>query len=181
MGGVVARKCPTVRFVGDETISGRIGDQVLRAREARGLSQRGLERVLADIGYRLGNVAISRIETGSRRANVDDVIALALALDVTPVDLLLPLGRAATVPLPTGERATWDVLRWFVGLGPLHSGDDTWLVSSVQAYLVHDELVRHLERAQSTGDREHEEQVRRSLQTHEAGMRKRGFAPPISS
>jgi hypothetical protein len=56
---------------------------------------------------------LRRIEAGDRRVDVDDLVALALALDVSPLALLLPTEASSLVP--EGDRYAaeriWDWAR----------------------------------------------------------------------
>src|SRR5215217_819117 len=61
-----------------------------RLREARGLSYAELSRRLADTGRDIPPLGLRRIESGERRVDADDLVALALALGVSPVTLLMP-------------------------------------------------------------------------------------------
>jgi hypothetical protein len=64
---------------------------LLHIRTSRHLSRPGLAgAVREETGRALPEIAIRRIEEGNRRVDVDDLIALAVALDITPVDLLIP-------------------------------------------------------------------------------------------
>lgn len=83
---------------------------------------------------------ISKIENGERKVDVDDLVALAVALDVSPVALLLPaepgeggqayeLGKAmpADVEITPRTAAPWEYAwRWAHGEIPLHTprGED---------------------------------------------------------
>lgn len=78
---------------------------------------------LADIGWPIQQTGVARIETGQRRVNVDDLLALASVLNVSPNRLILPLNERA---LPDVTRATHtvvgdvtatgaDVWRWATG------------------------------------------------------------------
>lgn len=46
---------------------------------------------------------VSKIESGARRVTLDDALALALALDVSPVSLYLPHGENERVRLAPGR------------------------------------------------------------------------------
>ncbi len=78
--------------------SGRtVATNVKRLREARGLTLRALSAALKDQGRPLSADALNKIENGAsdepraiRRVDVDDLVALAVALGVSPVTLLLP-------------------------------------------------------------------------------------------
>lgn len=61
-------------------------------RKERGLTLRGLSELMADLGWPMSNSSLSQIEKGSRRVDVDDLMALAAALDVSPNTLLMPAG-----------------------------------------------------------------------------------------
>jgi len=51
---------------------------------------RSLSKKLGEVGRPLGHSAIDQIEKGTRRVDVDDLVALALALDASPIALLTP-------------------------------------------------------------------------------------------
>src|SRR5690606_19823410 len=53
-----------------------------------GLSQRALADRLAEHGRPMQVSGVSKIEAGERRVDVDDLVALARALEVTPAHLL---------------------------------------------------------------------------------------------
>lgn len=57
-------------------------------RKQRGLTLRGLAERLEQGGRPMAHNTVSEIERGARRIDVDDLTALADALDVMPVDLL---------------------------------------------------------------------------------------------
>lgn len=59
-------------------------------REAQGLSQAELSANMADLGRPIPPLGIHRIEAGTRRVDVDDLVALAVALTTTPATLLMP-------------------------------------------------------------------------------------------
>jgi len=59
-------------------------------REKRGLGYADLSRKLAKMGREIPPLGLRRIESGGRRVDVDDLVALALALEVSPLVLLLP-------------------------------------------------------------------------------------------
>ena len=95
---------------------------VVRAlRESRGMSKTELGRRLAELGRPMSLDVITKLERGRRTIDVDDLVALAVALEVTPNRLLLP-GTArvdAQVPITDEvtlrERAAWD---WAQGRRP---------------------------------------------------------------
>ena len=68
----------------------RVAANLRRIRQERGLSYAELARRLAALGHPILDTGILKIEKGGRRVDVDDLVALALALDTTPNRLLLP-------------------------------------------------------------------------------------------
>ena len=71
---------------------------VRQFREKRGLGYADLSRKLAKMGREIPPLGLRRIESGGRRVDVDDLVALALALDVSPLALLLPAETSSVTP-----------------------------------------------------------------------------------
>lgn len=71
---------------------GRIGKKVIdnlnRIRKDRGLTLVQLSERTEETGRKLSMSALSLIATGKRRVDVDDLWALAVALQTTPYDLM---------------------------------------------------------------------------------------------
>jgi transcriptional regulator with XRE-family HTH domain len=63
---------------------------VKRLREGLNLGLRALADRLADTDRPLTHTALDKIERGTRRVDVDDLMALAVALEVSPATLLMP-------------------------------------------------------------------------------------------
>ena len=68
----------------------QVAANVERIRKARQLHQKDLSVRLGEIGRPMLPTVISKIERGERRVDVDDLVALAIALNVSPAALLLP-------------------------------------------------------------------------------------------
>ncbi|WP_435897522.1 helix-turn-helix domain-containing protein [Streptomyces microflavus] len=68
----------------------RVRGNVQRLREARGMTKKQLSDAVGALHRPIPPLGISRVESGSRRVDADDLVALALALKVTPLTLLLP-------------------------------------------------------------------------------------------
>ncbi|KKS13080.1 MAG: Helix-turn-helix domain protein [Candidatus Magasanikbacteria bacterium GW2011_GWA2_41_55] len=65
------------------TISKKLGDNIARIREAKGMSQGDICRITGmDRGY------ISRVENGSKNPTISNLEKIAKALDVNPDELL---------------------------------------------------------------------------------------------
>jgi transcriptional regulator with XRE-family HTH domain len=83
-------------------ISRYVGQAVKQRREQLGLSYAQLSRLLTRWGRDIPTLGLRRIEAAERRVDVDDLVALALALEVSPITLLMrPDAREETgIPLP---------------------------------------------------------------------------------
>jgi transcriptional regulator with XRE-family HTH domain len=91
-------------------------------RESQNLSYAELSRRLTELGRPIAPLGLTRIRDHQRRVDVDDLVALALALDVSPVTLLLP-GASAKGSAPVTEggedyprRQIW---RWLIAESPV--------------------------------------------------------------
>lgn len=92
-----------------------------RLRRRVGLSQRELAARLTALGRPTPGTALSKIERGERRVDVDDLAVFAVALGVAPSTLLLPPVADDTPVGVTGAgavtaRQAWD---WADGVAPL--------------------------------------------------------------
>ena len=72
-----------------------VGANVKRLRMEIGATQNDLAETLRLNGHPIPVASIGRIEGGQRRVEVDDVMALAVALGVSPLAILLPNTRSA--------------------------------------------------------------------------------------
>jgi transcriptional regulator with XRE-family HTH domain len=111
-----------------ETVSAN----VKRVRTDKNLGLRALSKKLGEVGRPLGHSAVDQIEKGTRRVDVDDLMALAAAFNVSPIALLMPesatrddLVEVTGRPPERAERV-WDRLR------ALHLPDDVdfWVGSN---------------------------------------------------
>lgn len=71
-------------------VADRVAANVKAIRDDRRLTLSDLSERLGRLGRPILNSGLSKIEQGDRRVDVDDLAALALALDVTPNRLMLP-------------------------------------------------------------------------------------------
>lgn len=114
----------------------RVAENVKALRQRRGLSQAELSRRLDALGNPIGVSALSKVENGTRRVTVDDLVALAISLDVTPNRLLLfedvepvppdpqfrdeePVDLAGSVSVDA-----WEAWSWATGVDPIRP--DPW-------------------------------------------------------
>lgn len=81
-----------------ERLTHGIGERMRQVRESRGrMSAQALSDRTADLGHRIPRGSISEYETGARRSMpVSDLLVLSAALEVSPLDLIVP-------GLPDGE------------------------------------------------------------------------------
>jgi transcriptional regulator with XRE-family HTH domain len=103
-------------------------------RRLRGnLSYNELSRRLADIGRDIPPLGLRRIEAGTRRVDVDDLMALAVVLGVSPIKLLMPDGTdpyASVDATGAGTRPACQLWNWLVTDEPLKGSEvEFWLAS----------------------------------------------------
>ena len=103
--------------------NGHVAVNLRRARQSTGVDLRTLSARLKAAGRSISPSALSKIENGDRRVDVDDLAALAYALETTPADLFTPVDDA---PAPTGvpeEYVPEEVQSWVQGKVKLTSTD----------------------------------------------------------
>ncbi|OBC02686.1 helix-turn-helix domain-containing protein [Gordonia sp. 852002-50395_SCH5434458] len=98
-------------------------------RATRGMTVAELAERVSALGRPLTRQAVSEIEAGRRRVDVDDLVVLAVALGVSPSTLLMPRAdyHDDVVAVTCGGRLpAEDVWRWIVADAPLdHPTGDT--------------------------------------------------------
>lgn len=101
---------------------------VTRLREALNLTYAQLSRKLDEIERPIPALGLRRIEAGDRRVDADDLVALALALDVSPITLLMPQTQRAedVTPILKHEVPAWMLWSWLGGHASLtrDNGDE---------------------------------------------------------
>ena len=86
------------------------------------ITQGELSSRLEALGRPIPTASIGRLESGDRRVDVDDLMALAVALEVSPVALLLPFtdSPGTEVDASFGRKHMAIVLwQWATGAAPL--------------------------------------------------------------
>jgi transcriptional regulator with XRE-family HTH domain len=97
-------------------VSRVFGKQVQAARERLRLTQADLAKRLEELGLPTHQATVARLETGGRRVSVDDALALAAALGVSPLHLFAASYTQDPVPVtPTIERGSAQMRRWIAG------------------------------------------------------------------
>ena len=90
-----------------------VAKNVRRVRLLRDMTQEDLAAALEQLGRSIPLASVGRIESGHRAVEVDDLMALAVALEVSPLGLLLPVEAELGEPV--------DVTGWAV------DSEELWL------------------------------------------------------
>ena len=109
---------PTGRFV---------ASNLAKIRTAQGVSTTDLSRRLKAAGRPITATGITKIEKEGRRVDVDDLVALAIALGVNTNALLFPdIADESPAEVTGSERPTtaYEVWQWADGREPLRKEDD---------------------------------------------------------
>lgn len=107
-----------------------VAHNVKKIRQRKGFTLEDLSEALEDVGQPISNSALSKLERGIRRVDVDDLTALAAVLGVAPNDLLAPEREDEPVltgvpeGVSVGEATMW--LRGRGGISHQELGED-WL------------------------------------------------------
>lgn len=135
----------------NETPSRIVGDNLRRLRKERGLSLADVSARVASLGVPLSLNLLSKVELGNRSLELDELLAVARAVDAPPLLLIFPVGHAPSVEVFPGARVrTWDAARWFTGEAPLPVGTpgsewadgQRWADSPAALFRDHDGLVQ---------------------------------------
>jgi transcriptional regulator with XRE-family HTH domain len=98
-------------------IATTVGAQVKRLREQRDsrMSAKQLADTCEQLGYRVEQQVIANMENGRRTSvTIPDVMVLARALGVPPIELVFPLGHDEQTEVLPGEVIdTWQAVTWF--------------------------------------------------------------------
>ncbi|MFJ4173456.1 hypothetical protein [Microbacterium sp. NPDC089696] len=107
-----------------------VAAQIAAIREARQMTFASLSAELDRLGHPIPTLGLRRIESRARRVNVDDLVAIAVALNVSPQTLLMSQNDDGALPtaLPksfdSSEARAW--MRGDLNL-TLESRHDYWL------------------------------------------------------
>jgi transcriptional regulator with XRE-family HTH domain len=107
----------------------RAAANLRRLRDDRKLSTAQLAKILGDVGQPILATGITKTETRTRRMDIDDLLALAVALDVSPNRLLLT-GTADNSPIeltPQVNVTSMKAWMWATGREPLRASEDAAL------------------------------------------------------
>ena len=107
-------------------VSTTVATNVQAIRKRRNMSQQDLARALAELGRPMQPSAIAKIEAGDRRVDVDDLAALAVALNVSVARLMVPdaaVDEDVNV-VPAFAVPMWSAWNWATARRSLHRRDD---------------------------------------------------------
>ncbi len=76
---------------------------------------------LAEVGFPVDRMTVTRIEQGSRKVEIGEALALAAALDVAPAYLLTPLGSDEPMSVAGAPFTSGQVHAWIIGDAPLNA------------------------------------------------------------
>ena len=99
-------------------------DRMREVRRLKGWTQQRLADELELLGVKLDASAITRIEKGTRGVTLDDALAIAAALGVSPLHMLVSLDDNGTQLAPTLTVPTADARAWLRGQLPLDQADE---------------------------------------------------------
>lgn len=103
---------------GPGRINQSFGERLARLRRRQGLSAQQLSHRLAMLGHDLSRASISQTERGARTVTLADLLAVAQALNVPPVQLMLDFDESdgpQPVVLYGGEVAPAEFVEWWSG------------------------------------------------------------------
>jgi hypothetical protein len=108
-----------------------VAQNVEKLLETQNLSYADLSRRLTKLGRPIAPLGLTRIRDHQRRVDVDDLVALALALDVSPATLLLPDAPAGSAPVTEGgdEHPRRQIWSWLIAEAPIDAPDSRGLSS----------------------------------------------------
>lgn len=102
----------------------QVAANLRRARQSIGVDLRALSARIKATGRTISPSALSKIENGDRRVDVDDLTVFAYALETTPAALLAPAEDApALAGVPDGQFTPEEIERWIQGRVTLTTGD----------------------------------------------------------
>ena len=95
--------------------------QLAQIRKRQGLTQTQLVERMKENGYdQITRTVISKIEQGTRSVSLDDALALAAVLGISPVHLFVPYEKPAIMEITNTITATAvEVRGWVRGWNPL--------------------------------------------------------------
>jgi len=102
-----------------------VGERVAQIRKSRGITQDGLAEAMREVGIDFERVVVAKLEKGLRPfVKLDELLALCLVLQISPVDLLVPADMTGETyritPLVTA--AAENAREWVRGESLIYAG-----------------------------------------------------------
>ncbi len=117
----------TEKVVARGPAAGRVAANVRSLREERRLTLDDVADRLRQLGHPISKSGLSKVETRMRRVDVDDLIALAVALETNPNRLLLgPEAEKEDEIELTPEFSVTSVSAWYWASGEASVGAGAW-------------------------------------------------------
>lgn len=103
-----------------------VAKNIKNVRNSKQMTQAQLSEALAIVGRPIPTASIGKIEAGLRAVEVDDLMAIALALNVAPSRLLLPdASKPEEIVSVTGSRGSAALLwEWALGENSVFEEDE---------------------------------------------------------
>jgi transcriptional regulator with XRE-family HTH domain len=102
-------------------------ENLSRLRKERGWSFKELSEVLLEDAHRaVPPLGLRRMESGERRVDIDDLMALATVFEVSPATLLLPADRSDRTCEVTGFGTMSTEMAWFLLGGTQNDPPKNW-------------------------------------------------------
>jgi transcriptional regulator with XRE-family HTH domain len=98
-------------------------ERIRSLRKGRGMTQLQLAERLTALGSPIDRVAVAKLENGQRGLPLDEALLFALALDVAPINLFLPLDDEDIQIAPKVVVPLAAARRWVAGTRPLDAQD----------------------------------------------------------
>lgn len=117
-----------------------LGERVRELRDHRDLSQRGFADLMRTLGVPLHHATVAKVEKGTRKVSIDEIMAFAYALDVAPINLFTPFDEYGdTLKVRVVDREDGDPVdvspaglrAWVRGTAPLRGQDGRLYYSTV--------------------------------------------------
>jgi transcriptional regulator with XRE-family HTH domain len=104
-----------------------VARRVREARNRRGWTQAELADRLTELGHPTNQPTVARLESGKRAVPIEELFALAAALEVPPVHLLTPLDDDAQVAVTPNTSVPAPLARaWLRGQAALPGAGTDW-------------------------------------------------------
>lgn len=181
----------------DAPITTVIAQRIRTLREGARLSGAGLAAEMVKLGVPWNRTTVAKLETGRRESvTVQELLALAAALNVPPVWLLTDPAAGQVVPIANGMQLDpWAALLWFIGKVPLHGDRNVgeWsgasqairqatnvaeIVAQLESFHRYREINEVIVPSDPVADDETERKMLRALQKPLEALQGRGYRAP---